>query len=316
MDKRVIVLLSLIIFCTGLRAQFDAQFSQYWATKSYYNPSCVGETSGVNALIINRQQWVGISGAPRSLFASADLPFAKWGKDQGIGIGLYKDEAGFFSNVSLGVNYAYKLNLLNGVLSIGTQLAILSQSFDGTKVDLLGSSDEYHEGTDPYIPSTSVSGTAFDMGLGLNYAIGRYYMGLSVLHLLEPTIQFEKGSSKVGRTLFLTGGANFPMESYSTVLYPSVLLKSDFNVIQAELSCRAEYKSRFWGGLSYRLKDAVVLMAGAKMKNIAVGYAYDITTSRLAAVSGGSHEIFASYSFDMQFVSKSKRKYNKSLRFL
>jgi len=316
MDKRVIALLPFIIFCTVLKAQFDAQFSQYWASKSYYNPASVGATSGVNAVIMNRQQWVGIKGAPKSLYASADMPFVKWGKDQGIGVGLYKDNLGLFSNVSLTLNYAYKLQLWGGTLALGSQLGLVSKAFDGEKVELLGGLDDYHEGTDPSIPSTNVSGTAFDMGLGIQYSNEKYYTGLSVTHLLEPTVEFEKGSSNIGRAMYLMAGMNIPVEASSVVLYPSTLLKTDFSIVQAELTLRAEYNKRFWGGLSYRLKDAIVLMAGVRLKNISIGYAYDISNSKLSSVSGGSHELFASYSFEMQLASKSKRKYNKSLRFL
>lgn len=316
MIKKVIVLLSAIIFCSGLKAQYDAQFSQYWASKSYYNPGSVGETSGVNAMIINRQQWVGIKGAPQSLYASVDMPFAKWGKNHGIGIGVFKDEIGLFSDVLLSLGYAYKVNVGNGVLALGTQLGVVSAAFDGTEVDLLEGTDEYHTKDDPAIPSTSVSGAAFDMGLGVQYTTEKYYAGLSVSHLLQPTIEFEKGSMYVGRLMYLTGGMNFPLESYSTVLYPSFLLKTDLNVVQADLTLRAEYSNKFWGGLSYRLNDALVMMAGVRLKNISIGYAYDITTSKIRSVSAGSHEVFASYSFALQIASSSKRKHNKSIRFL
>jgi hypothetical protein len=64
----------------------------------------------------------------------------------------------------------------------------------------------------------------------------------------------------------------------------------------------------FWGGLAYRLGDAVAPYVGFQKDfaqvdqgvrtmnhGIRLGYSYDVTTSLLKDYSAGSHEIFVTY---------------------
>jgi hypothetical protein len=44
-----------------------------------------------------------------------------------------------------------------------------------------------------------------------------------------------------------------------------------------------------------------------------IGYAYDLTTSALSGYTGGSHEIYLGYSFDL---GKNRIKKYKSIRYL
>jgi Type IX secretion system membrane protein PorP/SprF len=66
--------------------------------------------------------------------------------------------------------------------------------------------------------------------------------------------------------------------------------------MQLDLNAKVRYRDLVWAGLSYRNKDAMVLMAGATLlKNWDVAYSYDITTSELRKYSGGSHEVIIGY---------------------
>jgi hypothetical protein len=63
-----------------------------------------------------------------------------------------------------------------------------------------------------------------------------------------------------------------------------------------------KYENRFWGGVSYRVQDAVTVLAGLNWNNFKFGYSYDITTSKLggAGKSNGSHELFLRYCFKIE----------------
>jgi hypothetical protein len=60
----------------------------------------------------------------------------------------------------------------------------------------------------------------------------------------------------------------------------------------------ARYNNKVWGGLSYRISDAVSLMIGVVYKDLEIGYAYDIPTSQIAAT--GSHEVMVRYRFKLE----------------
>ncbi|MCX6307722.1 MAG: DUF502 domain-containing protein [Bacteroidia bacterium] len=75
------------------------------------------------------------------------------------------------------------------------------------------------------------------------------------------------------------------------------------------------YKDKFWGGLGWRYQDAVIVLAGIKLQQgLSIGYSYDISTSAVARFSGGSHELFMSYTRKIGTATVSKRQ--KSVRIL
>jgi type IX secretion system PorP/SprF family membrane protein len=88
--------------------------------------------------------------------------------------------------------------------------------------------------------------------------------------------------------------------SSDLVLRPSMHVKTDQVSTQIDFNLNATYGEQIWGGVTYRLDDAIVLIAGYNInKNLKFGYAYDITMSDLRSESSGSHETLLRYSFKM-----------------
>ena len=74
------------------------------------------------------------------------------------------------------------------------------------------------------------------------------------------------------------------------------------------------YDDRFWGGLSFRMNDAVALLLGLEMFNgLNLGYSFDLVTSSIGYYGFASHEFFISYSIDLE---RDRNKKYKSIRFL
>jgi len=113
----------------------------------------------------------------------------------------------------------------------------------------------------------------------------------------------------------LTGGYNFVMADPKFILKPSALYKTDFSSWQLDLSSRLEYNNKYWGGLTYRVQDAVVVLAGINISGgLSIGYSYDLPTSQIISVSSGTHEIVVMYSFEYIFGKRNSR--YKSIRIL
>ena len=101
----------------------------------------------------------------------------------------------------------------------------------------------------------------------------------------------------------------------SLTLKPMVQLKSDAVSTQADINANLFINSRYWVGASYRLQDAIVLMAGLEiMPNLKLGYAYDLTTSEIKTYSSGTHEIMLGYCYKP--VKVVKRQFHRNVRFL
>jgi len=296
------------------RAQVDAQFSQYFDVLNYYNPAAAGKDNVLRVSGIDRMQWVGVRNAPQSFFFSVDTPFKLFNRKQGVGICFFNESIGLFTNRSFSLQYALKIKLFGGELSIGPQLGFFDQGFDASKIYI--PSSEYHQSSEDGIPTSSGQGMTFDAALGAFYTHKNYYVGLSTTHMMESTIQLDsKTTTYLPRAFYFLGGCNIPLKKSLIDLQPSLMVKSDLITTQLDVTLRGWFNKRFSGGLTWRPGDAVVVLLGAKIKSIQVGYSYDISISTMAGASNGSHELGMSYCFDLKNLNNSKNKH-KSVRIL
>ena len=303
-------------------AQFDTQLSQYWATPSYYNPAATGTNDFLNIRGGTRLQWLGIPKAPKAFLATAEMPMKIGNKRIGLGVMIQQESLGLFSNLNAGAQVSYKFKLFGGELSVGLQLGLFDQGFKGTEV-FIPEDDDYHESNDDAIPTTDLHGTAFDLGAGAFYTHKYFWTGLSVTHVMEPTVSLntEEGTSEssyetqAGRMFYFMAGGNIPIKNTLFELQPSMLLRTDFSMIQAEVTARVRYNKFLSGGVAYRWKDAVTLQIGAEYKNFFLGYSYDYPLSAISKASSGSHEILAGYSLKLNLSGKNKNKH-KSIRIM
>lgn len=317
---RLYSLVFFVFFCHsfGVFGQYDPQFSQNMFNPLLVNAGYAGFSGRTNAVLLNRTQWVGIEGAPKTTVVGADMSVNFLRNKGGVGLVIMSDEIGFFQNITLQGILAQRYDLGEGEFGVGVNLGIVNQTFDGSKVILKPSAGgEYHQATDPLVPTSEVNGFAFDMGFGTWYSRPDYYLGFSILHLFAPKPNFkDELDVYIPRSFFLTGGYNYKFLEKPLELQPSVFLKQSSGSWQMDLNVNLMFQEKYWTGLTYRLQDAVVLFAGIELKNgIKIGYSYDITTSALSgAGSNGSHEIMVGYRFDVSTEKREKR--YKSVRYL
>jgi type IX secretion system PorP/SprF family membrane protein len=297
-----------------LRAQNEAQISMYWAVPTVYNPATAGCDSSLHVSAFDRMQWVGVDNAPQTFYFGADMPFKFLKREHAAGVVLMNDAAGLFSTTTVGLQYAYKQALWGGKLSVGVQAGAVNQSFDGGKI-YLPDGDAW-DASDDALPTSSVSAMAFDCAAGAYYERGYFYGGLSAQHLTAATLSLsDYAYSQLERIYYFHLGGNIPVRRTLFIVQPSVLVKSDLASTQVDYTLRATYDHRFWGGLTLRPGDALVLQLGVELKNLRLGYAYDIGLSPLAQASSGSHELMVSYRVRLD-LGKQEKHPHKSIRIL
>jgi type IX secretion system PorP/SprF family membrane protein len=297
----------------GVRAQEDAQFSQYFRAMGYYNPAYAGAGEGLNIFGLQRMQWVNMPGAPTQSFINLDMPLRTGQTNTGLGVTLFTESIGLFRNSRIAGQFAWKRSLLGGTLSLGVQPGLASVTFDGAKAEL--GESEYHDDEDEAIPRTEVNGMAFDINAGLYYTHTKFYIGIASTHILEPELQLEENiSTYIGRAYNLTGGYNIQLKNSLFELQPSVFMKTDLQSFQVDVTARLVYNKMFSGGLSWRGYEAVVLL-GVSFSNIEVGYAYDFPTGALLKASSGSHELALRYKIKLDKTKTGKYRH-KSVRIL
>ncbi len=329
--KAIIFVVAVLCF-VPVKAQTDAQFTQYYAAPSVYNPAAIGLTDNINIRAIGRLQWVGIENAPKGIALAANMPLKLFNKRFGLGVVAQQESAGLFSNLSVALQAGYKFKLFKGEFTAAVQLGFANEVFNGSEI-FIPDNDDYHSDMDDALPQTDVSGNAFDVGAGVFYTHKWFWAGVSGTHLTAPTITFsdenktttgstssESESTKnyefqLRRTLYFMAGSNIPIKNTLFEVMPSVLVKSDFTFTGVEVTGRVRYKKFLTAGVAYRYDDAVSALLAAEYKGFFIGYSYDYPITAISKASSGSHELVLGYNLKLNLSEKNKNKH-KSIRIM
>ena len=316
MMRRILKISFILLLGVQLiTAQQDPNYSQSMFNMAAYNPGYAGSNDMVCLTGIARQQWTGIDRAPQTSFFNVNMPVKPFGISSGIGLSIMNDVYGFNNDLGLNATYAYRMSAGDGKLGIGASFGVFNPGIDGADFQV------YDEGTVEPAPSgvfpTTENPFIFDMGFGLFYRLDNMYMGISTTHLIESPISYKEASIKpyIKRHYYITSGYNLQLGNPLFELIPSFLVQSDGKVSQLALNTNILYNKKIWGGVSYRVGDALIGMLGFELFNgLRLGYAYDFEMNALKSQAGGTHELFVGYCFSLK-VDKEPQQY-KSIRFL
>ena len=299
----VIALFSGSIACF---AQQDPQFSQNMFTKLPTNAGFAGSNDAICGTLLYRNQWTGFGGEPKSMLLSVDMPVEILHGGVGLTI-IAADQLGAEKNTSIRGAYSYRMNVGPGSLGLGIDFGYQQKSIDGTKFIL-------NDLNDLSIPTTNVSAGTFDVGFGAYYNTDKLFAGISASHLNQGKISFSDISTKMVRHYYLMAGYGIDLTS-SLTLKPMIQLKSDAVSTQIDANANLMINNRFWIGGSYRIQDAIVILAGLEIiPNLRLGYSYDLTTSDIKTYSSGTHEIMLGYCYKPTKIIK--RQFHRNVRFL
>lgn len=291
--KKLLLLALLIVSVSGISyGQQDPQFSQNMFNKLYTNPAYAGSSEGICGTLLYRNQWTGFDGAPQTGLFSLDTPVNFLHGGLGLTI-LAADELGFENTFAVKLAYAFRFNIGQGNLALGVDAGFLQKSIDGDF--------QANDPDDPIIPASSVSGSVLpDLGGGIYYNSDKLYLGASMSHILESEIDYGDFTTQMARHYYFMGGYRIEFTP-ALSLTPSFHIKNVADQTQVDINANLQFNNRFWIGGSYRLEDAIVLMAGLNITpNLRLGYSYDLTTSDLKDYSNGTHEIMLGYCYKIK----------------
>ena len=294
-----------------VQAQQEPSFAHYWAMEPSFNPGAVGKENKLNITGAYAMSLTGFENAPRTMQFAADMPFYALGCYHGVGVLLTNDQIGLFSHQRLLLQYAPKLNLFAGTLSIGLQGGMLSEKFKGSGLDL-------EKSDDPAFTKSDASGVAIDLSAGIYYTNKNWYAGVSVLHATAPSIELgDRSILDISRMYYLTGGYNIKLRNPFLTIHPSVLAHTDGTTYRVNTTLRVKYmheQKMLYGGVGYSPANSITAMIGGNFHGICLGYSYEIYTSVLK-IGNGSHELFVGYQTDLNFQKKGRNRH-QSVRIL
>ena len=316
--KHILLLIVALLMTRDAMAQQLPIFTQHNNSYAFANPAFFGMSEGINLMGLYRQQWAGFvdadgnNVAPQSFLLSGDMPLRVL--HGGLGFSVLQDHIGFENDVNIGLGYSYHMDLGGSTLGIGLSGTLINRSVDFSQLHPIS------EGDPLLVGLGDESAVLFDFNVGVFWQIPEsFYVGVSVVNVLESMTKAlndnaESSASFVtDRTFYFMAGYPFQFEGLPSFKFiPSVNVMTDISAWQLNASMKVVYRDLFSLGVNYRPQESVGLMVGLTIKDITVGYAYDINTMGLGVP--GSHEIALSYCFKLD-LDRNPRDY-RSVRYL
>ena len=301
-----------LLFGLGFLSQSHAQqvplYSQYMLNGFLINPAVAGSEGYSAVNLTAREQWIGLQDAPstyalsyqtrvlRKSYISKSSSIRKRQRYSsrsgkvGFGAHIYSDRNGAVEKTGMKASYAYHIFFGNSQLSLGASLTAFQLRLNDDRIVLDDEND---------VIWLNARGTAFipDADVGVYYDTPNFYVGFSVDQLLESVIKLgDTGYDQYRqeRNYYIIAGYDYPINE-QWVLTPSTLLKlADNGAFQGDFSAKLYYDQTYWGGVTYRTGNAVIVMAGLRIDRMIFGYAFDISVGSIMKNSNGTHEfVFA-----------------------
>lgn len=313
MTRRIIAIIVLLTTFAGVtKAQWDVQFADYTALKSFYNPAVSGTEGKLNVNATYSMQMLGYDNAPATMYVGADMPVYFLSPRHGAGLNMMSDKIGMFSTMKLALNYAYNVQVgKKGRLAIGAQVSLMRETIDPSDIKL-------EDQNDPAFPTSQVNGQHLDFMAGVYYYHPRWWAGISSMHLLAPTlVMSEKYEVSVPRSYYFMTGCNIRLKNSLLSLHPSFMMMTDLKAWREDIQCKVAYEyeeRKMYVGVGYSPKTSATFMVGGVFHGVSLGYSYQMYTQGIGMING-SHEIVLGYQTDLDLFKKG-RNLHKSVRWL
>lgn len=318
---RILLVILGFFYTLPAMAQQRPHYTQYILNNYILNPAISGIENYIDVKLSMRNQWVGIPGAPTTLYATAHGPIGKsdfkssatsfdmkgtnprgrqYWEDymaapphHGVGFTVMNYRTGYINRFTTYGTYAYHLGIgAQTTLAAGFGLGISGTNIDRSRIELANP-------IDPAIGSGSseVNQASPELNAGL-WLYGRdYFAGLSAQQIIPTKVNLVD-SSIYGSTLvphlIATGGYRMFMTEDLTFL-PSVMMRYiQSQPLYVDFNAKVQYQDRFWIGGSFRLKEGYAFMAGVNIsQTFNLGYSYDLNNAKylLGPMQKGTHEI-------------------------
>jgi len=299
-----------LFFVINVSAQ-DPEFTQFYANPIYLNPAFAGTNICPRVNLNWRNQWPGVSGTFITYSASFDQHSEAI--HGGLGLLVTTDQAAnSLQTTRVSGMYSYQLKISRKFsIRMGMEATFFQKTLDWSKLtfgDMIDPRRGFVLQTGDQPRGGSTAGLDFSAGfLGFSES---FYFGFAAHHLTQPNESLIKEQSKLPMKLTAHAGAMIPLagaaSQYQTedaMISPNIIYRRQADFQQLNMGLYVK-KGPLVGGVWYRNRDAFIVLLGIQSDNLKIGYSYDVTISKLANATAGSHEL----SFQINFNCRPKKK--------
>ena len=319
MKKQILhIAIILLVAFSGLQAQQDPMFTKYMFNPMNYNPAYAGSAGALDMVLLHRQQWWGIKGAPMTQNFNIHSPIND--KNIGLGLNIAHDQIATSRQFNAYASFAYRIpfNKGKGHIALGMQGGVTNWSADWRDLNIENPNDPAFQNLQPnlWLPN---------FGAGIYIHTETWYAGFSAPMLLtnkfravDPTVPNLPVAQQYRHYYLSTGGAFKINGNRDLVFRPSILIKNvglfieknKLNGVGAptefDIDLAMMFNQMFWVGASFRSSfeviggsssyDSVDFWVSLRLKNgLRIGLAYDYTLTELQGPAQGSYEVMLGY---------------------
>lgn len=294
MKKFIITLVFLSLSIWSLKAQQDAQYTQYMYNTIAVNPAYAGSRGVLSMNALHRSQWVGLDGAPTTQTLNFHTPTR--GR-LGVGLSIVNDRIGNGTNQDTYFDGVISYTIPTsdtGKLSFGIKAGGHLLNIDFSQLQ------NYNNEAGSVGLGNIDKKFAPNFGAGIYYHTNHFYAGLSVPNFLK-TEHFDTSSISLAEErmnfYFITGYV-FDLNP-ALKFKPATLIKAVSGApLQIDFSANFMINDKFTLGAAYRWDAALSALVGFQITDqFMLGLAYDKETTELGNTSfnDGSFEILLRY---------------------
>lgn len=294
-----IFILSTVLSSVAVCGQQDPMFTQSFDNMIYVNPAYAGSRGMLNFTDLNRVQWVGFDGNPRSNALSLNSPI--FNESLGGGLNLINDAVGPIKQTMIfgDLSYSIKLNASGARLAFG-----LKAGFNLINVNTSGLTTT--DLNDPLLIQNVQNKLNPNFGTGIYYHSSKFYAGLSSPKIIKQSYDGVSTTNLEKRHYFgIIGGVADLNADWK--LKPTAQVRiTQGSPISVDLSLATIYRDKLWLGTLYRLDAAYGLFVQFQFSpQLKMGVASDFDANELRGYNTGSFEIMMSY--DLNFKKEGVR---------
>lgn len=290
MKKRYLIILFVFVASSSFAQQLP-QFTQYMYNTISINPAYAGSRDGFSITLLNRNQWVGLEGAPTTQTLSVHSPLTN--DKIGLGLSAIKDQTGYEDYTYLYGDFSYRIDFSKDVsLAFGLKGGFSYYNLDE---DLFTDPQVLD---DPYFHDKFNKWTP-NFGLGFYLSAQNWYLGASAPKLINNNNNDYQDYVALEQVhYYLTGGYVFDL-SDNVKLRPTFLFKMTKGApLSIDLSSTFIFNEKFYLGANYRIDDAIGGFLDVEiLKGLRIGYGYEYSISDIQPYTSGSHEAILIYEF-------------------
>lgn len=286
----------------SVHAQQQQMYTMFMFNKMGLNAAYAGNEEYLSATLIYRDQWNGFPGAPKAQTFSINMP--RIGNRIGLGLNFERQTIGITEKTTYELMYAYKFFLGEGTLSMGMNVSGRNFIQDYTDHRLFAIQDIT---LDPSIPQIAQSRNLINAGFGAYFNTNTFYLGASVPRMIKSDLDFDNNDlfSTEARHLFLMTGGTFIVNNDVRVTPQMMFRLAEKGPWGLDLNFSTTWKEKYTAGLTYRTGGAQgdigesldIITSMQVSERLMIGFAYDISLSRIRTIENGSLEMILAYNF-------------------